>query len=92
MNNSNTNQTNIFRARAYGSITTIVLVTHDTDEALYLSDEVVVFSPNPGTIRNRFTVNAERPRRRSDTELLELKQRITSLFKYDINNESEYSI
>ncbi|MCL2070600.1 MAG: ABC transporter ATP-binding protein [Treponema sp.] len=71
---------------------TIVLVTHDTDEALYLSDEVVVFSPNPGTIRNRFTVDVERPRRRSDTELLELKQRITSLFKYDINNESEYSI
>ena len=71
---------------------TIVLVTHDTDEALYLSDEVVVFSPNPGTIRNRFTVDIERPRRRSDPELLELKQRITSLFKYDINNESEYSI
>ncbi|MCL2094167.1 MAG: ABC transporter ATP-binding protein [Treponema sp.] len=71
---------------------TIVLVTHDTDEALYLSDEVIVFSPKPGTIRNRFTVNVERPRRRSDPELLDLKQRITSLFKYDINNESEYSI
>jgi len=71
---------------------TIILVTHDTDEALYLSDEVVVFSPGPGTIRNRFTVDVERPRRRSGPELLELKQRITSLFKYDINNESEYSI
>jgi len=71
---------------------TIVLVTHDTDEALYLSDEVVVFSPNPGTIRNRFNIDIARPRRRSDPELLELKNRITSLFKYDINNESEYSI
>jgi len=71
---------------------TIVMVTHDTDEALYLSDEIVVFSPNPGTIRNRFDIDVPRPRRRSDPELLELKSRITSLFKYDINHESEFSI
>ncbi|MCL2076493.1 MAG: ABC transporter ATP-binding protein [Betaproteobacteria bacterium] len=71
---------------------TIVLVTHDTDEALYLSDEIVVFSPNPGAIRNRFAIDCARPRRRSDPELLALKERITSLFKYDINHESEYSI
>jgi NitT/TauT family transport system ATP-binding protein len=71
---------------------TIVMVTHDTDEALYLSDEIVVFSPNPGGIRNSFGVDVERPRRRSDPQLLELKKRITSLFKYDINQESEYSI
>ncbi|MCL2052614.1 MAG: ABC transporter ATP-binding protein [Lachnospiraceae bacterium] len=71
---------------------TIVMVTHDTDEALYLSDEIVVFSPNPGSIRNKFTIDTQRPRRRSDPELLELKQRISSLFKYDIKHESEYSI
>ena len=33
-----------------------------------------------------------RPRRRSDPELLALEQRIGSLFKYDINHESEYAI
>lgn len=71
---------------------TIVIVTHDTDEALYLSDEIVVFSPNPGTIRNKFSVDVPRPRRRSDPQILELKKRIKSLFKYDINQESEYSI
>jgi NitT/TauT family transport system ATP-binding protein len=71
---------------------TIILVTHDTDEALYLSDEIVMFSPHPGSIRNRFPIEAQRPRRRSDPELLELKQRITALFKYDIDHESEYSI
>ena len=32
---------------------TIVLVTHDLDEAVYLSDEIVVFSPGPGTVRGR---------------------------------------
>jgi NitT/TauT family transport system ATP-binding protein len=71
---------------------TIVLVTHDTDEALYLSDEIVIFSPHPGSVRNRFTIPVSRPRRRSDPELRGLKQRIDSLFKYDIDHESEYSI
>ena len=71
---------------------TVILVTHDVSEALYLSDEIVVFSANPGSIRNRFVINTPRPRRRSDPELLALEQRIGSLFKYDINHESEYSI
>lgn len=71
---------------------TIVLVTHDTGEALYLSDEVIVFSPNPGCIRNRFAIDAPRPRRRGDPALVDLEQRITSLFKFDIDHESEYSI
>ena len=71
---------------------TIVMVTHDTDEALYLSDEIVVFSQNPGTIRNHFYIDVTRPRRRSDAELLEMKERITSVFKYDIKHESDFSI
>ena len=71
---------------------TVILVTHDINEALYLSDEIVVFSANPGTIRNKFAVDVPRPRRRSGEELAIIGQRIESLFKYDINHESEYSI
>ncbi|MCL2082409.1 MAG: ABC transporter ATP-binding protein [Oscillospiraceae bacterium] len=71
---------------------TIVMVTHDPEEALYLSDEIVVFSPNPGSIRNRFTVNAQRPRHRNDPELRELKSRINALFRYDAIHENDYSI
>lgn len=71
---------------------TIVLVTHDIGEALYLSDEVVVFSPQPGSIRNRFEIDVPRPRRRSDPVLAELHSRIDALFKYDTDHESEYSI
>ena len=71
---------------------TVVLVTHDIDEALYLSDEIVVFSANPGEIRNKFIIDTPRPRRRSDKGLLDIGQRIEALFKYDINHESEYSI
>jgi NitT/TauT family transport system ATP-binding protein len=71
---------------------TIVLVTHDVQEAVYLSDEVIVFSPNPGTIRNRIPVDIKRPRARTDSALIEIQDRIFAMFQYDINQENEYSI
>lgn len=71
---------------------TIVLVTHDVEEAVYLSDEVIVFSPSPGSIRNRFNITTPRPRRRSEPELIELQERIGKLFKYDTEHECDYSI
>jgi NitT/TauT family transport system ATP-binding protein len=75
-----------------GSPVTIVLVTHDIQEAVYLSNEVIVFSPSPGTIRNKITVPEKRPRARTDPAILEIQERILAMFQYDINQESEYSI
>jgi NitT/TauT family transport system ATP-binding protein len=77
---------------AAGSAITIVLVTHDVPEAVYLSDEVVVFSPSPGTIRNRIPVGFRRPRARTDPEILEIQERILGMFQYDTNQEAEYQI
>jgi NitT/TauT family transport system ATP-binding protein len=75
-----------------GAPITIILVTHDTQEAVYLSDEVIVFSPGPGTIRNRIPVSVKRPRARTDAELVEIQERILAMFQYDINQEADYSI
>jgi NitT/TauT family transport system ATP-binding protein len=71
---------------------TIVMVTHDVPEAVYVSDEVVVFSPSPGTIRNRIPVTVKHPRARTDPELIEIQERIFAMFQYDLNQESEFSI
>jgi len=71
---------------------TAVLVTHEVQEAVYLSDEVIIFSPSPGSIRNRIPINVKRPRARTDPELLDIQDRIFAMFQYDINQESEYSI
>ncbi|GHV77383.1 nitrate ABC transporter ATP-binding protein [Spirochaetia bacterium] len=75
-----------------GSHLIIVMVTHDVTEAVYLSDEVVVFSPGPGSIRNRIPVDIKRPRARTDPDILEIQDRIFAMFQYDLNQESDYSI
>jgi NitT/TauT family transport system ATP-binding protein len=77
---------------AAGNAITIVLVTHDVPEAVYLSDEVVVFSPSPGTIRNRIPVDIRRPRARTDPGILAIQERILGIFQYDTNQEAEYQI
>ncbi len=43
---------------------TIVLVTHDVEESVYLSDEIYVLSSRPGSIRDRIEIDLERPRTR----------------------------
>ena len=41
---------------------TILFVTHDVDEALLLSDEILLLSARPGHVLNRFSINLPRPR------------------------------
>lgn len=59
---------------------TIVFVTHDVDEALYLSDRVYVMSSRPGTVELRLEVDIPRPRDPDETTLdphfIELKRRL----------------
>jgi len=57
--------------------TTVIFVTHDVDEAVFLSDQVVVFSRRPGRIKRVFENNLPRPRNRADTEFQSLVSEIT---------------
>jgi NitT/TauT family transport system ATP-binding protein len=69
---------------------TIVFVTHDIDEAIYLGDTVYVMSPRPGRIKEIVDVDIPRPRSLDDvatTRFAELKHRILSLIFADVDAE-----
>lgn len=55
---------------------TVLLVTHDIDEALYLSDRVVLMDGVPGPVRAEFAVEAPWPRERAALALSPLKPAI----------------
>ena len=62
---------------------TIVFVTHDVDEAIYLADKIVVLDKNPGKIADIVDVNLERPRKRQSPEFIAIQEAIVS----DLNME-----
>jgi len=59
--------------------TTLLVVTHDIDEAAYLSDRVVVMGTQPGGIRGVLDNALARPRQRHDPALAHVENRILAL-------------
>lgn len=62
----------LWRARG----TTMLLVTHDIDEAIYMSDRIVIMTPRPGRVDHVIPVPLERPRHRNDARFLALRSEI----------------
>ncbi len=61
--------------------TTMILVTHDIDEAIYLSDRIVIMTPRPGKISSIVNVDLPRPRHRGGGEFLALRKSILEFFE-----------
>jgi ABC-type nitrate/sulfonate/bicarbonate transport system ATPase subunit len=55
---------------------TVLLITHDVEEALYLADRVYVLSPRPATIQASFEVQEAHPRKLSSPSMQALKDAI----------------
>jgi len=56
--------------------TTMLLVTHDIDEAIYMSDRIVLMTPRPGRIDRVLEIDLERPRQRNNPEFLRFRGEI----------------
>lgn len=56
---------------------TVLYVTHDIDEAVYLADRILLMRPSPGRIGRYFQVDMPRPRDRNSPEFAALKAEIT---------------
>lgn len=71
--------------------TTVVMVTHDVDEAIYLSDRVIVMSAREGKILEDLSVKLPRPRNRKDKEYGKIRDHLTDLLKVAVNKQPEIS-
>jgi NitT/TauT family transport system ATP-binding protein len=62
---------------------TIVLVTHDLEEAVYLSDRIHLFSASPGTLLGSLEVDIPRPRRKNISELTRVREQLKLILGLD---------
>ncbi len=62
--------------------TTMLLVTHDIDEAIYMSDRIAIVTPRPGRIERIIDVSLSRPRQRNSPGFLELRTQILEMLHF----------
>lgn len=68
---------------------TILFVTHDVTEAVYLATKVVLLTPRPGKIQKVFNIPFERPRNRNDASILEIVEQIYRAINEASNPDKE---
>ena len=61
---------------------TIIFVTHNIEEAVYLAERIIVFTQKPTKIREEITVNLARPRDVSAPEFVKIRERVIELIKW----------
>ena len=68
---------------------TILFVTHSVDEAVFLSDRIVVMSPRPGRIRAVVPVQIPRPRDRTAPEFASLRRDVLGLIEEETKQAND---
>lgn len=68
---------------------TVLFVTHDIEEAIYLADRIIMLSNKPATVREIVEISAARPRDlESDPRLKEMRSHLISIFQ-SIENQNQ---
>jgi NitT/TauT family transport system ATP-binding protein len=64
--------------------TTVVMVTHDLDEAIMLADQVVLFSSSPGQILEQISITTPRPRNPDNSHLRDIRSHLRSYLEKEV--------
>ena len=86
-----TMQDEILRIREYQK-STMILVTHDIDEAVYLADRVVIMSSRPGTIQKVLNIQLPRNRNRNSSDFVHYRELIYQQFFKQEEPDFNYEI
>ena len=68
--------------------TTMLLVTHDIDEAIYMSDRIVIMTPRPGRVERTIPIDLARPRQRNSAAFVRLRNEILDLLHFAGESET----
>jgi len=71
---------------------TTLLVTHDIDEAIYMSDRIIIMTPRPGAIDQIIPITLDRPRDRSSSDFLRLRSEILELLHFAGNARADNAL
>ena len=71
---------------------TIVFVTHDIEEAIFLADRVVIMDTNPGQIKAVVKISLGKDRDRTSEDFLRIRDKIFELFHMKKEGTIEYYI
>jgi len=61
--------------------TTMIMITHDIEEAVYLADRIIVMSQRPAEIDEIFNINLPRPRDRKSEEFVRYRNAVLNTFQ-----------
>ncbi|MDE6666624.1 MAG: ABC transporter ATP-binding protein, partial [Ruminococcus sp.] len=69
---------------------TIIMVTHDIEEAVFLADRIVIMTANPGKIKSILTVPLRSHRERTASDFLQVRDKVFELFNMKHEENIEY--
>lgn len=61
---------------------TVVFITHNIEEAVYIAERILVLSPKPTTVKAEIKVDLPRPRNFLDTEFVRIRREVTDLIRW----------
>lgn len=65
---------------------TVLLITHDVEEALCLADRIIVLTARPTSIKSEIDVNLERPRSTTDSYYINLKKQVLDMLQLELES------